>query len=474
MRRSLRLALLSSLLLAGMLGDVSSTASAARPLTLGFVDDFSPAGDGAVRLVEAQALGSGVARILVRWSQVAPPVRPAGFPATDPGAPQYNWTATDATVRDAEARGLRVILSIISAPRWAEGARRPPGAAAGTWRPSADALGDFATAIARRYSGRYLDPGRTGAALPSVRYWQVWNEPNLSDHLSPQWVRRGRGFRLESPRVYRAMLNAAYAGVKSVRRDNLVVSAGTAPYGDPAPGGDRVMPVRFWRSLLCVAGKRLKAVRCPSPARFDVLAHHPYGIRGPRSRALNADDVAIPDVHKLVRVMRAAVRQRRALPRRRKRIWVTEVSWDSRPPDPDGVPAATHARWLEDSFFQLWRQGVDTITWFQVRDQLPNPSFGETYQSGVLFADGRPKPAARAFRFPFVMTRRGRGGAVAWGRAPAGGGIVIEQRRGRGWRVRKSFRARRHGTFLVRLRAPRGATFRARIGPDTSLPWRLR
>ncbi|MEJ7788651.1 MAG: hypothetical protein WKF29_02095, partial [Thermoleophilaceae bacterium] len=185
MLRSLRLPLLSLLLLTG-LGAVSSPAAAARPLTLGFFDGFSPGGEaGAVRLGEAQALGSGVARVLVFWSQVAPPVQATGFRATDPGAPQYNWTATDAAVRDAEARGLRVILSITSAPRWAEGPRRPPGAAAGTWRPSAEALGDFATAAARRYSGRYPDPGRAGATLPSVRYWQVWNEPNLSDHLSP-------------------------------------------------------------------------------------------------------------------------------------------------------------------------------------------------------------------------------------------------------------------------------------------------
>jgi len=270
------------------------------------------------------------------------------------------------------------------------------------------------------------------------------------------------------------MLNAAYAGIKSVARSNLVVSAGTAPYGDPSPGGRRVMPVRFWRSLLCVEGRRLRAVRCSRPARLDAISHHPYAVRGPRSRAVNADDAAIPDVHKLVRVVRAAVRQRRVLPQSRKRIWVTEVSWDSRPPDPRGVPAATHARWLEDSFFQLWRQGVDTITWFGVRDQPPSPSYAETYQSGVLFADGRPKLAARAFRFPFVMTRRSRGGAVAWGRAPVGGAVVIEQRRGRRWRARKTLRARRHGTFLVRLRARRGTTFRARLGRDTSLPWRLR
>jgi len=188
---------------------------------------------------------------------------------------------------------------------------------------------------------------------------------------------------------------------------------------------------------------------------------------------VNADDATVADIHKLIRVVRAAVRAGRVLPRRRKRVWVTEVSWDSRPPDPQGVAAATQARWLEDSFFQLWKQGVDTITWFGVRDQRPVPSYADTYQSGVLFAGGSPKPAARAFRFPFVMSRAGTG-AVAWGRAPGTGSVSIEQRRGGAWRPRRSFRVRRGGVFFVRLRATRGATFRARVGSETSLPWRFR
>lgn len=45
------------------------------------------------------------------------------------------------------------------------------------------------------------------------------------------------------------------------------------------------------------------------------------------------------------RPLRRAQRSGRISPRGRKRLWVTEVSWDSSPPDPRGVPAARHARW---------------------------------------------------------------------------------------------------------------------------------
>ena len=468
-RRSVLAAAFASALVAGAL---PGAAHGARPLGIGFVDDSfqsQSAGLRTSRLDDAAALGAGVVRINVRWSLVAPAVRPAGFQAADPASPGYDWSGIDSAVRDSSARDLRMILTVISAPRWAEGARRPASAVAGTWRPSPSALGAFMSAAARRYSGAYPDPVRPGAVLPRVRSWQVWNEPNLWDHLAPQWV----GRRLESPRIYRSLLNAAYAGIKSVRRDNVVASAGTAPYGDPFRGGRRVMPVRFLRALLCLS-TRLRALRCPSPARLDAIAHHPYGVRGPRSPARNADDAAIPDIRKLTRVVRAAVRKRRVLPRRRKRVWVTEVSWDSRPPDPQGVPAARHAAWLADSFFQLWRQGVDTINWFGVRDQLPEPSYSTTYQSGVLLAGGAPKPAARAFRFPFAMTRAGRRGGLAWGRAPAAGTAILERRRGSGWRAERSVAVRRGGTFLVRLRKGRGRTYRARVGREVSPAWRLR
>lgn len=471
-----RRSLLAACVLAGLAGGFVASARAERPLSLGFVDPAFSFGGGAPRsalLDEARALGASVVRVPVPWSLVAPAERPRDFDATDPASPAYRWSVIDTAVQAASARGLRVLLSFSDAPRWAEGPGRPRTAMPGSWRPRPTAVGAFATAAARRYSGAFPDPGGSGT-LPRVRYWQVWNEPNLSLYLSPQWARRRGRWRPASPAHYRSMLNAAYAGIKRVRRSNFVVSAGNAPYGLPDPGGTALRPVRFTRELFCLRGRRLRPARCPDPARLDAIAHHPYSVRGARSRALNADDASVPDVGKLTRIVRAAVRKRRALPRGRKRTWVTEVSWDSRPPDPDGVPARTQARWLAEAFYLLWRQGVDTIAWFHVRDELPRPSYAATYQSGVLFADGRPKPAARAFRFPFVLDR-GRGGRVrAWGKPPAGGPIVIEQRAAGRWRTLAALRRGRGQVFFIALRLRGTGAVRARAGGDVSLPYRLR
>ena len=207
-----------------------------------------------------------------------------------------------------------------------------------------------------------------------------------------------------------------------------------------------------------------------------MLAHHPYSVGQPRRKALNADDVSIPDIGKLTRLLRTAERSGRALPRKRHPVWVTETSYDSRPPDPDGVPAATHARWLQEAFFLLWRQGVDTITWFQVRDQLPGAELRRHQPVGRLLR--RRARQARRPRLPLPARRRARRraratacGAAARSPAASGssGGPATR------WRTVRTVQAKRGGTFLLRIaRKSAGERLRARVGTETSLTWLAR
>lgn len=336
-------------------------------------------------------------RLTVGWSAVAP-TRPVA--ARNPADPAYDWSTTDAAITAARQRGLKVLLSLDGVPRWAEQGKRPRRYLnVNAYRTSPRAAGAFATAVARRY--------RTKA-----RYLQLFNEPNLALYLAPTW---SRGQPVAAQR-YRRILNAAYPGVHAAGMQ--LVTAGTAPYGDPDRNGDRQRPRAFWR---VVFKKRV---------RFDVLAHHPYAVRGPRDGAFSADDIAVPDVHRLSELVADAVRRGTAVPRKRKPVWVTEIGWDSRPPDRHGIPMRTFTRWVADSMFVLWKQRVDHVFWFLVRDQLPVPSFAATRQSGMYFADGRPKPALRAFVFPFSCERAGARTRV-WLRAPSSAPVVIEDATGR-------------------------------------------
>jgi hypothetical protein len=453
-----------------VLAAVACAASAdARGLTLGFTD-YEPfeGAENPVWYGRAHALGAGIVRLTARWSEIAPAARAGLGDARDPAETAYRWQRLDTAVRGAAEHGLQVLVTVHSAPPWAEGPGRPSGARPGTWRPQPSAFAEFMEAAARRYSGTFPDPDRPGAALPRVRYWQPWNEPNLPTYMTPQWTGRRLGARPASPAWYRRMLNGAYARLKAVHADNYVVAAGTAPYGDPPQVINRMTPVRFMRELLCLRGASLERTRCTGPAHFDAIDHHPYAVGSPTQHALLAENVAIPDLGKLTRIVRAARRARTVRPAGAKGVWVTELSWDSRPPDPDGVPESRRARWLQDAFHSLWRQGVSTICWFLLRDQPPTPSYHRTYQSGLYFIDGRSKRSAAAFRFPLVVWRAGRRVRV-WGRSPASGPVTIERRRGGRWSAIATLHARSGAVFRARVAAPAGAVLRARAGPVVTL-----
>jgi hypothetical protein len=455
MRRAAALALLGLLLATSVAG--------ARPLSLGFYDPQYSSEFGSTRAAwfdSTRSARANIVRISGEWARIAPAKRPSGFRAADPNDPHYRWAALDGAVQSARDRGITPLITLWRAPRWAEGPKRPKSAPPGSWRPKSGEFAKFARAAAKRY--------------PSVHRWQIWNEANLTTYLAPQYAKRDGKRRLESPGRFRALLNAAYAAIKKVDRRAFVVAGGTSPYGDPQPGGRRTPPALFVRELLCLKGRSLEPRRCRHPAHLDALAHHPYSVGSPQRKAFNRDDVAIPDLYKLKRPLRKAERTGRVLPRRHKRLWVTEVSWDSSPPDPDGVPEKRHARWLAESFRLLWKQGVDTITWFQVRDAEPVPSYGSTYQSGVFFRDGRPKRAVRAFRFPFTAVSKDRKVSL-WGRAPSKGRVNIQFDSGKGWRTIAHLKAPRTGAvFQKRVRSRGKGRMRAVRGSRASLPWSVR
>jgi hypothetical protein len=457
-----RLAVPTFLLLAVATAPV---ANASMSLTTGFnpgpqlTDSPSPFWIG-----RAVAEGAAIVRVNLGWSSVAPSVRPSGFVASDPASPGYDWSSVDAAVRALSSRGLQAFINITRVPTWAEGPGQPQNVTPNTWRPDPSQFAQFAEAAARRYDGSFPDPRRPGAFLPRVRYWQAWNEPNLDYYLTPQWNRTAHGFAPASPAIYRRMLNAFYDAVKGVSRSNVVVTAGMAPYGN-APGvntpeGYRMQPVTFDRALFS------------APVYLDVLAQHTYPIHGPLWHALNADDVAVADLFKVERVLRRAEQAGDALPRGHKQLWVTEVGWDSRPPNPQGVQIARQARWYEQALYVLWRQGVDTVLFLQLVDTPSNASnYASVYETGLYYANGRPKPAAIAFRFPFLTNRLNASQVQAWGRAPVGGRLVVERRYGTSWHVIASVNAGRRQVFIKTIRLRGGAVLRAQVGGETSLTW---
>jgi hypothetical protein len=308
----------------------------------------------------------------------------------------------------------------------------------------------------------------------------VWNEPNLTDHLAPQYV----GRKPFSPILYRRMVNAFAAAVKGVHADNVVVAGGTSPFRDIRPEVQKVNPrwgpLTFMRSLFCL-NRQLKRV-CRAPVRFDIWAHHPYTSGGPTHHALLPDDVSLGDLPQMRAVLKAGYSAGNVKSPRMPGFWVTEFSWDSAPPDPEGLPIKLHARWTAEALYRMWKAGVSLVTWLELRDQPWGDGDPDHYVQGGLYFRGqtfradRAKPAAQAFRFPFVAYKHARG-IRFWGRTPtsARATVIVEQKAGRGWRRLWSGPAATTGIFQATLAERAGnASVRARILPGgASLPFSL-
>lgn len=431
--------------------------------------------DQALALSRIAAAGGSVVRVGFRWSDFAP-ARPAtSAQGRDAAWTGYRFERLDALARAAGAQGVELVPFITRAPGWAEGAGRPSlsTAPAGTWKPSASAFGDLATALALRYSGRFADPADPSRALPRISTWQVWNEPNLADELTPVWTRRKGRWVAASAATFRGLVNAFYTAAKAADPSVRVLTAATAPFGDAA-GGARMAPVTFWRALFCHEPGTRTGRRCPT-VRFDAFAHNPYPIGPPQRRARNARDVSVPDLSKLTPLVRRAVRDGTVRPRGTKPLWVTEFSWDSAP-DPDGLSLGDQAAYLAGALGVMQQAGADVILWFGLRDQAPGTAgWARTYQSG-LFARGRTlavdtaKPSMAAFAFPFSAYRRS-GVAQIWGVSPADGDVRVEAWIGGAWTTVASGPVARRGVFTFRVRAGIGTRLRAVVGAAVSREW---
>lgn len=466
-RGGLRICLACVAAIASLLAAGAPSASATPGFTTGLFAPEYLNRDEVVRdrwfdaTVEANAT---LVRIDTDWGSIArqPPANPR-----DPSDPAYSFFEMDRAVRAAQARGLEVMFTVDLSPEWAEGPNRPPASEAppGSWRPDPGAYGDFAHALATRYSGTFPDPIGTGQALPRVSLYEVWSEANQATFLGPQWDEGGPA----SPTLYRGLLNSLYAGVKAVHADNLVIGPGLAPYGDP-PGGSRMRPLVFLRELFCLKGRRRPTSKkqCSKAEipRLDILSHHPINLIGaPPDHASHPDDATSGDLDRVKRVLRAAEKAGNVKPRGRRPLWVTESFWSSEPPIAGGLPLPVQARYIEQGLYVWWKEGAQVVINFLVTDGA--------YGTGLFLQDGTPKPAFDAFRFPFVADRQGKGKVLTWGKAPATGELEIQRQVPDGWQTVKQLSVNDGAVFTASLRIRGAATLRAVVGSDVSLPWDL-
>lgn len=304
-------------------------------------------------------------------------------------------------------------------------------------------------AVATRHDGRQSTSDVTGnpVALPAVRYWGIWNEPNIGGWLTPQWTKVKGTFVSTAANIYRAMVRTAWqALVRTGHRHDTIMVGETAAYGAGHKGyGASTDPLIFLRALYCLGGgyrpltgAAATDIGCPksgarsafaraNPALFEAAgwAHHPYDFqKAPSAKRNDPNSATLSGISKIETALdraRGAYGDHAKWP-----IDITEWGVQSRGPDPYiQFSQAQQAEFLNEGEYLAYTDArVPTFAQFLLVDASPNPKdkpgskpYWATFQSGLLFYPSEtPKPAYNAFELPLWLPDSKHGSHVfVWG-----------------------------------------------------------
>ncbi len=441
-------------LLALFLGALLAPAAQASPGQLSIMMDddlllYRDDGTATRTLTQMKSLGVDTVRVTMLWRVAAENARltpseirelkgsaktrarrqARRFRGADPATyPVRNWDRYDNLVRKANEIGLQVYFNVTGpGPRFAHAdAPRSQRRNQGTWKPKAGLYKQFVTAVGRRYSGTYRDENGSRTALPRVSFWSLWNEPNQAGWLSPQWEQRGSSRVPAAPAMYRELHHFGYRGlVASGHGGDTVLLAETAPLGTSRPTSREPMrPGLFLRELACVqpdgtlySGRAASLRDCGDFDRRGALkatgyAHHPYTKNvAPTVRNGHPDAYTMANISELGTLLdNLSAKTGGDIPSGLP-LLMTEFGFESNPPDPhSGVPLDTQAQFNQIGEFMAWQNPrILAQAQFILRDVAPVRKFRKgskpywfTYQSGLFFQRGLPKPAAFAYSMPFL------------------------------------------------------------------------
>jgi polysaccharide biosynthesis protein PslG len=301
----------------------------------------------------------------VRWQDLQ------GAPGT--GCYSICWGELDNIVNDASNAGVKLLLSIVSAPNWATADGR-------NGMPSREHFGEFSSfmgTMANRYRGK-------------VQAYEIWNEQNLAHE---------NGGRVADAGHYMDMLVGASQAIKASDPSALVVSGGPSSTETNHPSV-AISDITFARQMF-------------SDPRFrgavDIVGVHPGG-------AANPPDTMWPDnpsnangwttsrefYFRRIEDIRAAMVDYGLGD---KTIWVTEFGWATRNNTPgygfgNQVSEQEQADWIVRAYqmgrhdYYPWVSGM--FLWqlnFAVLWKYQGNELHEQASFGVLNGDWSPRPS---------------------------------------------------------------------------------
>jgi len=214
-------------------------------------EDANPRLAGSIRLDLLDSAFRQAAEAGVRWNRLA-----VWWCYVQPERDQWFWTDVDAAVQIARNYGIETVPELMFAPYWAvTGAPRDVSCIDNPMRNFVPAnMADwenFVRAIVRRYGP---------AGQDAVRYWEIWNEPDLFEFL----VTNPPGG--DTTRIYAELLGRAARVIREEAPGSGVLLGGLSDINGS----------KYLDALLSLSGPWRVA------DSFDVLSFHAYSLHGYR------------------------------------------------------------------------------------------------------------------------------------------------------------------------------------------------
>jgi polysaccharide biosynthesis protein PslG len=260
------------------------------------------------------------------WSQI------------EPQKGNFDWTFYDRAFGKLSESGINVLGIIDYSAPWAT--EDPSRADADKYMPNIQEWRTYVGKVVDRYGGK-------------VKYWQIWNEPNIPTFFKPE----------PNTAQYMGLLKNASEVIRNKDGAAKVVL-----------GGLSGVDVGYLQTL-----KTMDAGRY-----FDVLAVHPYRLdfkSPPESGGLERD---LANIEKIAKEFGG------------KEVWLTEFGWPT--DSAEGVSEDIQAKYLARTYLiSLSFSNIKKVFWYDFRDDGNNSNFRED-NFGLVERDYTPKKSFLAYK----------------------------------------------------------------------------
>jgi hypothetical protein len=297
-------------------------------------------------------------RLHVPWSDIEVPAK--GQYMNRFG--KSTWEKYDRIVELAQEYGLQILARLDDPPNWSRTDNtvhnRPPD----DFRD----FGDFVFTFVSRYKGK-------------IRYYQIWNEPNVY----PEW-----GNQPVDAAAYVDLLKIAYTRAKEADPDSVILAAPLAPTLG-TPDGMNQNDLLFLQEMYDAGAKDY----------FDIMSVNAYGLwTGPGDRRAEKERTNFSRPLLIREIMVKNGDEHKA-------IWAAEVGWNALPPDFPGpathgrVTLAQQASYTVAAYRRIQREwpwlGVAFYWHFRMVREQPDQV---VYYYSMVKPDFTPLPVYHAYR----------------------------------------------------------------------------